>query len=279
MPKLTVAAQKIFGGNLAASGNLAQIGSTITGTPLYTTNPDTIQALTAFLEGFAAQTMGNGSPVLQEQNALNFLITRQLAYLQQAGISEWKADITYYIGSYTNVAGVKYISLQNDNLNHPVTDTAWWRPDAIDLPGTVKLWAPTGLPYGYISCDGTVHNVSAYPVLGALLGATYGGNGTTTFAVPDLRGRTAVGLGTGDAGSATNWTAGRKAGAEKHQLTEPELPVVNGPQASQADNGDAGSYVITAASQAISGFPTKFGANTAHNNLQPSLGLAYIIKT
>lgn len=44
----------------------------------------------------------------------------------------------------------------------------------------------------YLLCDGTVYNISSFPYLGARLGATFGGNGSTTFAVPDLRGRVAL---------------------------------------------------------------------------------------
>jgi microcystin-dependent protein len=54
-------------------------------------------------------------------------------------------------------------------------------------------------PDGYLSCDGTVYNIADYPDLGAMLGPhalAFGGDGVSTFGVPDLRGRVPVGLGT-----------------------------------------------------------------------------------
>jgi microcystin-dependent protein len=60
--------------------------------------------------------------------------------------------------------------------------------------GSVVAYALATPPAGWLLCNGTVHNISSYPTLGAGLGSTYGGNGTTTFAVPNLKGRMPVGL-------------------------------------------------------------------------------------
>jgi microcystin-dependent protein len=58
------------------------------------------------------------------------------------------------------------------------------------------MFAGSTAPTGYLLCDGTVYNISTYPTLGALLLSTYGGNGTTTFGVPDLKQRIPVGSST-----------------------------------------------------------------------------------
>ncbi|TNE62439.1 MAG: phage tail protein [Alphaproteobacteria bacterium] len=58
--------------------------------------------------------------------------------------------------------------------------------------GDIQAFAFEFLPSGWVACDGTVYNIADYPGLGYLLGDLYGGNGSTTFAVPDLRGRTAI---------------------------------------------------------------------------------------
>jgi microcystin-dependent protein len=56
-------------------------------------------------------------------------------------------------------------------------------------PGSVSAYAvATSVPSGWLLCDGTQYNISDYPTLGALLGNTYGGDGSTTFNVPDYRG-------------------------------------------------------------------------------------------
>lgn len=60
--------------------------------------------------------------------------------------------------------------------------------------GTVLAWTGASAPPGFLLCDGSVYSDSSYPNLAPVLGSTFGGNGTTTFAVPDLRGRIIVGL-------------------------------------------------------------------------------------
>jgi microcystin-dependent protein len=64
----------------------------------------------------------------------------------------------------------------------------------------IEAYAGAVTPTGALDCDGTLHNVADYPRLGARLGNRYGGDGVTTFGVPDLRGRLIVGY---DPGSAT----------------------------------------------------------------------------
>jgi microcystin-dependent protein len=68
---------------------------------------------------------------------------------------------------------------------------------------SVLSYAAANAPSGWLLCDGRVYSFAAYPLLASLLLGTYGGNGTTTFAVPDLRGRTIAGpdnMGGTDAG-------------------------------------------------------------------------------
>lgn len=62
--------------------------------------------------------------------------------------------------------------------------------------GTILAWARISAPAGFLICDGSVYNNSSYPNLAAVLGSTFGGDGITTFAVPDLKGRAIVGLNT-----------------------------------------------------------------------------------
>lgn len=56
-----------------------------------------------------------------------------------------------------------------------------------DFVGQIKLFPYNFEPSGYMHCDGRILNISAYQSLYSLIGATYGGNGTTTFALPDMR--------------------------------------------------------------------------------------------
>jgi hypothetical protein len=145
MSKITRAIQKIFGGSLAPSSNIAQFGSLAAGSIAYSSDPAVIQALSQYLNGWSAAVQGSNSPALQDRNALDFLFSRQLAYLMQAGLAEWDSTTTYYTGSWCQVDGVPYLSLTDTNLgNNPTTETNDWRLVATALapsmPGVAKAW-------------------------------------------------------------------------------------------------------------------------------------------
>lgn len=273
--------QKIFGGSLVAANNIAQIGSTITGTPVYSIDLDVIQSLSAYLNGFAAQVVnGTNSPVLEEVNAFFRMVTQQLAYLFETGIPEWNVSTTYFKKSIVNDGnGRLYRSLTDNNLANAVTNTTHWIPYDTTLPGTVIDFAGAGVLQGYLACDGSLVSRSTYADLFTAIGTTWGaGDGSTTFALPDLRGRATVGLGAVDGTGGTNWTLGLKGGAETVTLAENQLPVVQGPEGSNEDNGDPGPLVITATAQANGGHPCQFGGNQPHANVGPRAGLNKLIK-
>lgn len=130
--------QKIFGGGIgSASGNVAVIGSTADGVPAYSFDLDAIQSNLRYLQGFAAQTVGNSSPVLQEFNAILLMLTQQVAYLMQKGVAEWLATETYYIGNFASVVGVIFVSKTDNNIGNPVTDTNNWQTLAASISGAV----------------------------------------------------------------------------------------------------------------------------------------------
>lgn len=78
--------------------------------------------------------------------------------------------------------------------------------------GTILMWAGKKAPPGWAFCDGTTLLIEENKALYSLLGATYGGNGTTTFQLPDLRGRVPLGAGTGT--HLTPRTPGQQVGQE-----------------------------------------------------------------
>ena len=126
MAKILRAIQKIFGTNVVATDNIAQFGSLKAGSPLFSKDPSVIQGLNAYLEGWKSAVVNNNAPALQDDNALNYLWSYQLAYLFQQGIPEWEAGTEYHLDSFCQSAGIVYRSLQNTNVNHAVTDGAWW---------------------------------------------------------------------------------------------------------------------------------------------------------
>ncbi|MDO3383023.1 phage tail protein [Gilvimarinus algae] len=77
-------------------------------------------------------------------------------------------------------------------------------------------------PRGWAFCDGQILPINQNQSLYSLLGTTYGGDGRTSFALPDLRGRTPIHVGRADSG--TEHRLGNKSGEETHTLSVPELP-------------------------------------------------------
>lgn len=88
--------------------------------------------------------------------------------------------------------------------------------------GEIRLLGFNFAPVGWIPCDGRLLAIAEYDVLFVLLGTTYGGDGQTTFAVPDLRGRVPVHQGTGP--GLSNYVIGQKAGTETVTLTANQIP-------------------------------------------------------
>jgi len=88
--------------------------------------------------------------------------------------------------------------------------------------GEIRTFAFGRVPSGWARCEGQVLSISQHSALFALIGTTYGGDGQSTFALPDLRGRVAIGTGATAAGS--SFALGERGGEETHHLTEEELP-------------------------------------------------------
>jgi len=92
--------------------------------------------------------------------------------------------------------------------------------------GEIRMFGGNFAPAGWSFCDGSSLSISENEVLYQLIGTTYGGDGQSTFNVPDLRGRVPVHQGTGAGG---NYQTGQTGGAEQVTLTSQQLPVHNHP--------------------------------------------------
>jgi hypothetical protein len=126
MAKITIKAQKIFGAT-GPTGVLGQFGSLKAGAPIYSDDPDTIQALNGFGQGIDGAIINSAPPALQDINAMFYLISRQIAYLMQTGVPEWNADTTYYFGSFVSAANnAMFMSVVDDNFNNALSDTSKW---------------------------------------------------------------------------------------------------------------------------------------------------------
>lgn len=126
MAKLDRIVQLLFASN-AGVDEIGKFGSLAAGLPATTTDPAEVESLSNFLDGWFGAVVGENSPAIEDMNALFFLLFYQLAYLFQAGVSEWDTDTIYYIGSLVNDGtGRLYVSLTNDNTGNALTDTANW---------------------------------------------------------------------------------------------------------------------------------------------------------
>lgn len=164
--------------------------------------------------------------------------------------------------------------------------------------GEIRLF-PYGLvPQGWHPCDGTILQVAQYRELFSLIGDKYGGDGTTTFALPDLRGRALLGQGSyieAPPPLAIYYPRGQAAGAESVALTSAQVPAHQHGMCAVTDAASVTSPVgalpaavaspnVYAGTQNLQGnmaedaLAAHFG-DQAHDNVQPSLVLNYFIST
>jgi len=143
---------------------------------------------------------------------------------------------------------------------------------------------------GYAECNGQLLPISQNTALFSLLGTTYGGDGRTTFALPDLRDRTPIHAGQGP--GLSMYVPGQMGGESKHTLTVQEMPAHNHFIAVSGGDGTSDSPVNQIPAVNGAGFPSygagqnvvmppaimnPTGGGQPHNNLQPYLGLKYVI--
>jgi microcystin-dependent protein len=152
-------------------------------------------------------------------------------------------------------------------------------------------------PQGWALCQGQLLPVAQNTALFSLLGTTYGGNGRTTFSLPDLRGRLIVSPGHGP--GLSNYSLGQVSGTETVGLLSSQLPahihgltgVVVRVSSNSANVASPAGTILAATedlhyssgsgtqmgSSAITGTAQPVGGNTGHTNLMPYLALNYII--
>lgn len=161
------------------------------------------------------------------------------------------------------------------------------------IVGEIRMFAGNFPPVGWMFCDGTPLPIAENEVLFALIGTTYGGDGQSTFNLPDLRGRVPLHMGSG-------FTIGEMGGTETEPLTLNQIPQhTHMVSASSAAPAPATSAIdITGPAAYVPGSPlakprlyappgpaTPMAANMIgaaggsqpHNNMAPYLGISFII--
>jgi len=166
--------------------------------------------------------------------------------------------------------------------------------------GSLIMYSGTSstVPSGWLLCDGSAQSRSVFSTLFGIVGTTYGaGDGSSTFNLPDFRGRAPLGAGTGAGSSTGSFTTGAPSGtaltaralgtwggAESHTLQTSEMPSHTHPISMVWGTGWTGGNLGNAYSPLgnnpqNNGVANATGGGGAHNNIQPSLVVNFIIKT
>lgn len=138
------------------------------------------------------------------------------------------------------------------------------------LMSLMLLWAGPRIPNGYMACQGQILPISEYEALFTLIGTTYGGDGVTTFALPDLRSRIPVGSGTGP--GLTPKTLGGAAGTESETLTAANMPMHNHTVASLTITPGAITAKVPTPLAATASMPAR---NTPGSTRTPGSGVSF----
>ena len=164
------------------------------------------------------------------------------------------------------------------------------RADGDPWIGEIALVAFNFPPVGWATCDGQLLSIAQNTALFSLLGTTYGGNGQTTFALPDLRGRVPIHMGQGP--GLTPYTIGEVAGTETVTLLSSQMPAHSHVVSASTLNGTSDvptgafpaknaagvpSYVAAANANMAGSMIGPTGGNQPHDNRQPFLTMNYII--
>lgn len=150
--------------------------------------------------------------------------------------------------------------------------------------GEIKIISWNYAPKGWAFCSGQFLPINQNQALFSILGTTYGGNGQTTFALPDFRGRVPIYQGQG-------FVLGQKGGQETHTLIQSEMPQHNHVLQANSAAGNASApnnnFLANISTKAYGGFTnlttlspstvTNAGGSQAHENRQPYLVLNFII--
>ncbi|NWK55950.1 phage tail protein [Verrucomicrobiaceae bacterium N1E253] len=166
------------------------------------------------------------------------------------------------------------------------------------LIAEIKMFGGNFAPRGWAFCNGQTLAISSNSALFSILGTIYGGDGRTTFALPDLRGRTPISSGRGP--GLANYNLGQRGGSEQVVLNSTQIPshhhTVNnlkvGVSTQAADTDDPSGAVFGVGNEdaffegaanatmddtSLTGNTDFTGGNQSHTNMQPYLATNYII--
>ena len=186
------------------------------------------------------------SKLFRNSSLFTFLLLAGGAFFFLTSTNSIEASNTQAITKLTN--DVAAVTAELDALKAEEVEGV----SADPFIGEVSMFAGNFAPRGWAFCDGQLLPIAQNQALFSILGTTYGGDGRTTFALPDLRGRVAIHSGTGP--GLTNHRLGQRFGVERSSVRTTKVSVTSG-----------------GGVQVVSDIPDMM------NNMQPSLGVYYII--
>ena len=201
------------------------------------------------------------------------------------------------LGTQSSASPISGSAIANNSISATELNTALQQ--SLAPVGSLMMFAGSSAPSGWLFCNGSAISRTTYSGLFAVLGVEFGaGDTTTTFNIPDFRGRVPIGVGTGSGLTARYLSD--SAGNETVQLQTAELPshnhTITDPghyhSVSGASSGGVGATSLLRSANAADGtYPVgtgvattgitqtnNRGSNQPHNNMQPYLVVNYIIK-
>jgi len=199
-----------------------------------------------------------------------FLIfSRKSIYFMSKIISSAPIDRRGFFSRF--LADTPEIAAHNQQFNIPEQ-----RFDSDPFLGAIMITAFNFAPRGWALCNGQLLSINTNQGLFSLLGTTYGGNGTTHFALPDFRGRCPIHVGGG-------FVQGERAGTSTHTLTLAEMPAhthtLSTPTVQVSGTGTQVTGMVQVGSLSTSNAITLagVGGSQSHNNMPPYLVLSFCI--
>jgi microcystin-dependent protein len=212
------------------------------------------------IEALEAKVGSNGSAVTTSHDYKLSGVTSTAKALSDANLD---TDGTLTANSDSRFSSQKAVKTYVDNHGSPT--------------GSILPFAGSSAPTGFLIADGSSLLRADYAALFAVIGTTYGSADGTHFTLPNLKGRVVVGL---DSSDADFDTLGETIGAKTHTLTEAEMPTHKHKygQGIGVAGGGIGAVNPDASQGSWNKYTEDKGGGQAHNNIQPSLVMNYIIK-